>query len=446
MRQRKDILTLYSLFGLLLLFVGLIAGIFILPFTITGDGLVRYKFMDVLVHQFQIIPMRYSSVGPLFSLPLWLISLFSGHASAIIARYNFLLFAVFLLILSQWLKGRFDQKFIQTFLFLLAFGSMFPGHLINYYGEVFSAVCLALGTVGLATKKTITGWALLIIAVLNTPALFIPFFLVILYLTWESRQVRYLILIPTCLILLLVESYFRTGNLFAGFQTYLGQDHGYQTILPYSGKTGYSYPFVLGVLSILLSFGKGLVFFCPGLLLIGWTWKTASNPVERKMLILWLLIMLGLVLAYASWWSWYGGWYWGPRFFLFASLPASWSLAKLTHTGQKSLLQSMFLPLLVTFSLWVGVNGVVFQQNTLEICTTNAYALEHLCWYVPEFSPLIRPFIVHAALNLKDRLILILFAIAWLYAMVPLGIDLFRQLRIAFQIHHPFVKLSSWKF
>jgi hypothetical protein len=446
MPQLKGIVTFYSRFGLLLLFAGLLAGLFILPFTITGDGVVRYQFMDALVHQFRIIPIRYSSVGPLFSLPLWLISTFFKDPTVIIARYNFLLFAVFLLILYQWLKGWFDQKFIQTFLFLLAFGSMFPGHLVNYYGEVFSAVCLALGAVGLTTKKTITGWALLILAVLNTPALFIPFILVVLYLTWESRQIRYLILVPASLILLVVESYFRTGNLFAGFLTYLDQDHGFHTILPYSGKTGYSYPFVLGVLSILLSFGKGLIFYCPGLLLIGWAWKMVSNPVERKMLILWFLIVLGLVLAYASWWAWYGGWYWGPRFFLFASLPASWILAKLIHTGRKSLFLSVVLPLFVTFSLWVGVNGVVFQQKTLDVCIANNYALEHLCWYVPEFSPLLRPFIIPTTLLLEDRLIFILFTVAWLYTMVPLGIDLFHQLRIAFQIYRPLMKLSSWKF
>jgi hypothetical protein len=164
------------------------------------------------------------------------------------------------------------------------------------------------------------------------------------------------------------------------------------------------------------------------------------------MLILWFLIVLGLVLAYASWWSWYGGWYWGPRFFLFASLPASWILAKLIHTGRKSLFLSVVLPLFVTFSLWVGVNGVVFQQKTLDVCIANNYALEHLCWYVPEFSPLLRPFIIPTTLLLEDRLIFILFTVAWLYTMVPLGIDLFHQLRIAFQIYRPLMKLSSWKF
>ena len=104
----------YSSLGLFLLLGGLIAGLFILPFTITGDGSTRYSFMDTLVHQHQITPMRYSMVGPLFSLPLWLISTFFRDPTIVIARYNFFLFAIFLLILYRWLRNWFDQKFLLT--------------------------------------------------------------------------------------------------------------------------------------------------------------------------------------------------------------------------------------------------------------------------------------------------------------------------------------------
>ncbi len=74
--QPKVKVTFYSWLGLLLLFIGLLAGLFILTFKITGDGSVRYHFMDTLVHQHRITPMRFSMIGPLFSLPLWLISTF----------------------------------------------------------------------------------------------------------------------------------------------------------------------------------------------------------------------------------------------------------------------------------------------------------------------------------------------------------------------------------
>jgi hypothetical protein len=444
--QPKGKVTYYFQLGLLLLFIGLIAGMFILPFRITGDATARYAFIDALIHQHQITPMRYSMVGPLFSLPLWLVSSVFRDPTIVIARYNFFLFVIFLFILYRWLRNWFDYKFLLTFLLLLTFGSMFPGHLINYYGEVFSAVCLTLGSVALATNKSIIGWLLSILAVLNTPALFIPFFLVVLYLTWESKQVRLLLLLPATVILILLENYIHTGSFIAVFRTYLAGDHGFHTILPYSGRGGYSYPFVLGVLSILLSFGKGLIFYCSGLLLIGWAWKHISHPIERKLLILWSFIVLGLIMAYASWWSWYGGWYWGPRFFLFASVPASWILAKLIHASRKSLLQSTVTLCLVTFSTWVGVNGVVFQQKTLDVCAADNYALESLCWYVPEFSPLLRPFITHDSLQLTDWLTLILFAVIWLYLIIPLVIDLFQQLKTAYQTHRPMVKFSSWKF
>jgi hypothetical protein len=241
------------------------------------------------------------------------------------------------------------------------------------------------------------------------------------------------------------ESYLRTGNFITGFQTYLNLDHGFQTILPYSGKTGYSYPFVLGVLSILFSFGKGLVFYCPGLLLTWWVWKLSLDQVERKMLILWFLIVLGLILAYASWWSWYGGWFWGPRFFLFASVPATWILAKLVYSRYQSLGISVILPLLVSLSLWVGVDGIVFQQKTLEVCTANNYALESLCWYVPEFSALLRPFIIRNTLTLQSRLMLILFTALWSYLMFPLGISLYRQTKVLFEANRSILKRSYWK-
>ena len=439
-------LSFYSILGLLLLLGGLLVGLLILPFTTSGDGVIRYQFMYTLVHQLRVTPMRYSSIGPIFSLPLWLVSLVFKDPAPVVARYNFILFAIFILILYRWLKNQYTKPFLLVFLLFLTFGSMFPGNLLNYYGEVFSAACLALGAVGLSIKKRWLGWTLMILAVMNAPALFIPFTLVVFYMAWESRQFRYLALLPVCLILIGVEFYFRTGSIIAGFQTYLNQDHGIQTIMPYSGRTGYSYPFVFGVLSILLSFGKGLVFYCPGLLLAWWVWKMALDPVERKMLTLWFLIVLGLILAYATWWSWYGGWNWGPRFFLFASIPAAWVLAKLAHSHQKSLALSVISLLSVTLSLWVGVNGVVFQQKTLQLCTANGYSLESLCWYVPEFSPLLRPFIYHATLTLQDRMTLIFFTALWSYLVFPLGIELYRQIKTSLQAKRPILKPSLWKF
>jgi thiol:disulfide interchange protein len=94
--------------------------------------------------------MRYSMVGPLFSFPLWLISTFFKDPASVIVLYNFLLFAFALFILYRWLKGSFEWKFLLTFGLILSFGSMLPGHLLSYYGEVFSAVFLTIETAPLS--------------------------------------------------------------------------------------------------------------------------------------------------------------------------------------------------------------------------------------------------------------------------------------------------------
>jgi len=384
--------------GVLLLLAGLAAFALKLPYQFSGDGLVRYGFMDDLVHKGQITYMRYSMVGPLFSLPLWWLGEITRFAP-LVYRYNLILLVIFALALYLWLRKDFDRTFLLIFILLLFFGSLFPDHLLNYYGEVFSAVCLGLGALALAKDQPWPGWVLAILAVWNTPALIAPFGLLILYQVWETLRLRYLALVPLVAVLLVGEAYLRAGSLTAVFSFYLSQDHGYVTLLPYSGRPGYSYPILLGIFSILFSFGKGLIFFCPGLLLTLWALRRAQNALERKILTLWLLILAGMILGYAPWWSWYGGWFWGPRFFLFASLPASWMLARLLRERQATLLGSLGALILLGVSVWVGVNGVVFQQKTLLLCKQNQYALEYLCMDVPEFSPLAQPFITPIPLS-----------------------------------------------
>src|SRR5205085_1593251 len=121
-------------------------------------------------------------------------------------------------------------------------------------------------------------------------------------------------------LLVLGESWLRRGS---PFDTGYGGDHGIQTVLPYSGRPGFSYPFLLGVVSILFSFGRGLMFFTPGLLL--WLDARTRDALvrHRRTVVPMLLAVAGLVLVYAKWWAWYGGISWGPRFFVFAAIPAS---------------------------------------------------------------------------------------------------------------------------
>ena len=108
-----------------------------------------------------------------------------------------------------------------------------------------------------------------------------------------------------------------------------------------------------------------------------------------------VLFVVGMLLVYSKWWAWYGGWYWGPRFFLIASIPASLALLSQLYFSQQ--LRWRVLALLgLMLSVWGNINAQVFERQNaqyLSICHSNNYKLESFCWYTPEFSVLWEPFV-----------------------------------------------------
>ena len=142
---------------------------------------------------------------------------------------------------------------------------MFVAHLSFYYGEVFTALCVGLGVLVTARRFTrVGGWIAVILGVVNTPATLVGLGLLVLKRMLDSKHLRYLLVLVAAVLCIMVESWLRRGSI---FNTGYNGDHGLKTIIPYSGQSGFSYPFFFGLLSIVFSFGKGLLFFVPGLLL-----------------------------------------------------------------------------------------------------------------------------------------------------------------------------------
>ena len=138
---------------------------------------------------------------------------------------------------------------------------------------------------------------------------------------------------------------------------------------------------------------KGLLIFIPGLLLCVTPALQRLDHTLRSFQAAALLFTAGLVLVYAKYWAWYAGWYWGPRYFLFACIPGTMALAwHLTYPSPRSGIRALSLAATM-WSGWVGICGAIFGQEGMEICINNDFALEALCWYTPEYSALIHPFI-----------------------------------------------------
>jgi hypothetical protein len=208
-----------------------------------------------------------------------------------------------------------------------------------------------------------------------------------------------------------------------------------------------SFPLFFGLLSILASFGKGLLFFAPGLWLLPSAVATPRrlelpDPL-RAVLWLWLAFLAGLILFYARWWSWYGGFGAGPRFFAFASLPASLLLAAAISQPPKHWARTLGVLLILALSCWAAVATTVFENGGESICTANGYVLEHLCWYTPEFSVLWNPFVgPFAGLTPQQGVVVAYEALAFVALSLPLWQTLAAQAREAWRAAAPF---AGWK-
>jgi hypothetical protein len=421
--------------GIVLLFV-------VIPHTLLGDGRVRFMTLTNLLEHGTLASTPYSVVGPLFSTPLYYLGKLAFGPEWWCARFNTVLLAGALVATASLLRPYADGRLVRTFLLLLVAASMFPNHVRGYFGEVFTALLVLVGLAALSSGRQRLGWAAMILGVANTPATIVGLLFVAFKHVRNTRRVRHVLPVLVAASVILFESWIRRGN---PFVTGYENDAGFRTLMPYSGMPGFSYPFFFGLLSTTLSFGKGILFFAPGLLLmIG----KDDREVPSQLRALWgysMWFLAGLIVVYAKWWAWYGGWFWGPRFFLMASIPASLAIAiKLRQLSTLSTRAVGALFAVLTLSVWVGVNGAVFNQANLDICEQRRYALEVLCWYAPEFSVLWHPFIDPVSLSFDRALFITYCGVVYVWLSAPVVKTLIS--RAIESLADSRVNLRTWRF
>ena len=395
-----------------LIIAGLGAMLLILPRYAWGDGSYRYVQLAAMLTQGTMPDAKYSMLGPVLSAPLWLAGKAFGAEEWWCLRYNAFLLIGGVTFCYFALRGKIPRRLLRTFILLLVFGSMFPFHQLWYYGEVFTAILVMTGTVAILINKVRPGWFAIVIAVANTPATLPALTLLTVHRIWDSRRLRWALAVPAAVTLVLLESWIRRGSPFAtGYET----NHGNPTIMPYSGLPGFSYPIFFGLLSLTLSFGKGLLFFAPGLFLpargrlrgLAGRCKGIDPTCPYD---LWMAFVIGLILTYATYWSWSGATFWGPRYLLFASIPASFALAVRLFQPGPSIAADVITVVALGMSLWAGLNGAVFGDvDTSKVCWPDGNGLYEapLCYYTPEFSALWYPFVENKTLTTGQQIYLL---------------------------------------
>jgi hypothetical protein len=448
--QSKDIPTkkvpsharLQAVIETTLIVVGLLAMTFLLNHGVYGDGRKRFLAVSALLTQGQIKNgpySQYSLIGPLFSIPFWYLGKWFSTPIQMISQYNQFVFACGLLSIYLLLKDRVDRHLLRKFLIILLAASMFSMNVTAYYGEVFTAICVGVGVLALLLNpNSLVGWGAIVLGVANTPATIAGLICLVGKRLLDSKRLRYILVIVAAGGLIMIESWLRRGSPFAnGYE----HDTGVHTIMPYSGLVGFSYPFFFGLLSILLSFGKGIFFFAPGLLLP--IHKTLLKIQQKEKLdlyrgyLLWIFFLVGLILIYSRWWSWFGGLYWGPRFFLIASIPASFALAARQHDRDNTTLPVNLLTLAaLCLSFWVGLDGAVYnaKATAIPLCMVNSGQLELLCHYTPDFSALWYPFVQAHRLDHSSALYVVYWTFAFAYLLIPLLIKIIEQTIVLLKI------------
>ncbi len=399
--------------------------LFIAPHEIWGDGAIRYDTLVQLIDQGKVSPARYSILHSFLAAPLYELGKLFGHGMAFASYFNVVVFLLTLVLLFKMLRRHLAASVLRRTILLLLAASMFGNHVQQFYGEVLTACAAILGFSALAINRPAIAGLAMCISVINTPSAMLA--LVLCNGLWALRTRRWIhaawpVIVSGILIAL--ECWWRRGSpTRSGYEG----DAGLTTILPYSGLPGFSYPFLLGVLSLLFSFGKGILFFAPGLLLCHASTPDRREPVVSMLAQLGIAFSWGMLFAHASWWAWSGSIFWGPRFLLVACMPASFALARhISSSGQKHVGITLLTVSAIVWSVWVGVNGTVIREGYPDVCTTNRFNYESVCWYVPEFSTLIHPLIVRRTLATWGRVYALFGACVALVLTLPF---LARQVR-----------------
>jgi hypothetical protein len=357
-----------------------------------GDGHIRYEMvMQLADGKFDSLA-KFSMVQPLLTLAYGgILSIFGGDLFAAASYFNMTVFFAGLVVMYARIYHLFGHNTANLFAILAVGFGMYPHYVAHFYGEVLTSVLLMLCL--LFYRHKVIFYGCLVIGILNTPAMMPAAGLALLALAWVERSWHPLAAIALIAGLFMAEQQLKYGGPLSSPYGWDGE-RGLQTVLPYSGLPGFSYPLLFGLLSLVFAFGKSVFLFIPTLFFLWREKLTTLLSVPPRYLAIMALFVVAVTVTYAKWWAWYGGFSWGARFFLFLVLPMALVAARGLERPMKGWKDRVGAIAIVVSAGWVGLNGLVWGNLDLGACLENDYAFEALCWYAPEFSPLFRPFVV----------------------------------------------------
>jgi hypothetical protein len=134
----------------------------------------------------------------------------------------------------------------------------------------------------------------------------------------------------------------------------------------YGSESGQFFPSQMWhtVPKLLVSFDKGLFIFCPILILGLFGWKDFLKRHRAEALLCLALIVENFLWS-ASWWSWYGGWSWGPRL-LVPTIPLWLLPAAFFFQKAQSRRRLHVLALVTCIAIALQIPGVLIKDQEIH--------------------------------------------------------------------------------
>lgn len=173
---------------------------------INSDGNVRFDDLTRMANGLRP-QQKYSALQPFMALPVYALGGLLGNARQFVAYFNLGLFALLLLALWRWLAGE-EARFAS--LLLLVAASMFPVHLRNFYGEVFTCAFCVIGLL-VAERRPGLGGTLLAIGAANTPATLPALALALVFYVFKTKKFAILVALPLATALLIFDNLLKSG-------------------------------------------------------------------------------------------------------------------------------------------------------------------------------------------------------------------------------------------
>lgn len=180
-------------------------------------------------------------------------------------------------------------------------------------------------------------------------------------------------------IIFFLYNYFRFGNIF---------EHGYK------GGTSFPIPLYVGLFGLLLSPGKGLLFFAP-IFVMGVAKVKALKEKFSPDVILWISLFVANLLLHAKYVAWGGDGSWGPRYMLpfipLLILPAGEILER-GSTIAKRICYG-----LIIVGIWIQLGGTtIYAGNYLREIGEFPYTKNwddpeflYKSHFIPNYSPIV---------------------------------------------------------